>query len=122
MTIKQISALSGLSPYTLRYYEHIGLIINVDRNANGQRCYSEKDLLWIEFLLRLKETGMPISEMQKFALLRSHGDTTAKERRQLLETHKTRVKKQLEQFQLNLKKISTKIAFYKEIEAAQKNS
>ena len=36
----------------------------------NRRCYSDKDLSWIEFIKRLKDTGMPIKEIQHYAELR----------------------------------------------------
>ena len=44
MNIKDFSNSVGLSPHTLRYYEKIGLLKNVQRNSSGHRVYSTKDL------------------------------------------------------------------------------
>ena len=44
MHIKDFSNSVGLSPHTLRYYEKIGLLKNVQRNSSGHRVYSTKDL------------------------------------------------------------------------------
>jgi DNA-binding transcriptional MerR regulator len=98
------------------------LIANIARNSSGHRDYTEKDLAWIEFLIRLKETGMPIAEIRKFAVLRIGGDTTVKERLALLQRHKARVKKGIERLQVNLEKLTNKVEFYKELEAAQKRT
>lgn len=38
-TIQQIANMTGLSVHTLRYYEKIGLLNEVNRDANGYRRY-----------------------------------------------------------------------------------
>ncbi|AWB43441.1 MerR family transcriptional regulator [Paenibacillus sp. CAA11] len=115
-TIQQISQITGLTSHTLRYYEKIGLLDGVARNESGYRKYRESDLLWIDFLIRLRETKMPISEMKQFSDLRSQGEATIKERRTLLELHKNKVIKQIEDLKENLLKIEHKITYYKTLE------
>ena len=69
-SIGDFSRLTGLGIHTLRYYEHEGLI-TPERNSGNRRCYSDKDLTWIEFIKRLKDTGMPIKEIKHYAELRA---------------------------------------------------
>ena len=85
LTIQQVAAETGVSNHTLRYYERIGLILDVNRAPNGHRRYSPHDIEWITFLKQLKATGMPLAQMQKFAELRRQGNSTAKQRREMLE-------------------------------------
>ncbi len=40
LTIQQVAQRTGLSHHTLRYYEHLGLLISVHRLPNGHRRYS----------------------------------------------------------------------------------
>ena len=65
-SIGEFSKLTNLGIHTLRYYEHEGLIMP-ERNASNRRCYSDKDLTWIEFIKRLKDTGMPIKEIKHYS-------------------------------------------------------
>ncbi|WP_211293193.1 MerR family DNA-binding transcriptional regulator [Brunnivagina elsteri] len=69
LTIQQVASLTGLNVHTLRYYERNGLLKPVPRAANGHRRYSSVDIASIEFLTKLRMTGMPIRHMQKFAKL-----------------------------------------------------
>ena len=46
--------------------------------------YSDKDLTWIAFIKRLKDTGMPIKEIRHYAELRADGDPTLSERMEML--------------------------------------
>ena len=78
MNIKEFSSLVGLSAHTLRYYEKIGLLKHVHRNASGHRVYSAKDLSWISFVKRLKETAMPLEEILEYAKLREVGSESVR--------------------------------------------
>lgn len=62
MKIGEPARRSGLSTHTIRYYEQIGLLPYADRNQSRHRDYDASILGWIEFLDRLKTTGMPIRE------------------------------------------------------------
>ena len=112
LTIEQVAERTGLSAHTLRYYERIGLLDPVGRATSGHRRYAAKDLAWIEFLTRLRATGMPIRHMQKFTALRRQGDSTIAKRRALLEAHQQMVQTHIEELQQNLEAINQKIEKY----------
>ena len=116
LTIRQVAEITGLSAYTLRYYEHIGLLESVNRTSSGYRTYDAANIAWIEFLNRLRENGMSIRQMQKFSVLRNQGSVTVRERRILLEQHRDIVKNHLAKLEQNLKTIEDKITYYKELE------
>ena len=120
-SIGDFSKLTGLSIHTLRYYEHEGLIAP-ERNSSNRRCYSDKDFTWIEFIKRLKDTGMPIKEIRHYAKLRADGNPTLSERMEMLVQHRQALNEQIAQLQEHKIKLDEKIEFYKkEIERVQKN-
>ena len=120
-SIGDFAKLTGLGIHTLRYYEHEGLIAP-ERNSSNRRCYSDKDLIWIEFIKRLKDTGMPIKEIRHYAKLRADGDPTLSERMEMLVQHRQALNELIGQLQEHKIKLDEKIEFYKkEIERVQKN-
>ncbi|MEW2295324.1 MerR family transcriptional regulator [Streptomyces sp. NPDC006743] len=88
LTIAQVAERTGLTHDTLRYYERAGLIERVGRTTGNQRRYEAADLAWLEFLLRLRETGMSIAGMQRFARLRAEGEATVGDRLTMLREHR----------------------------------
>lgn len=112
MKIGELAKRSGLSAHTIRYYEQIGLLPRADRDRSGQRDYDASILIWIQFLDRLKTTGMPIREMVRYAALRDHGARTQAERRTLLEQHRERVRAHVADLQACLHALDIKIAGY----------
>ena len=112
MKIGDLAKRSGLSAHTLRYYERIGLLPYADRDGGGRRDYDVSILTWIAFLGRLKATGMPISEMLRYADLRARGRSTEPERCALLERHRKEVRQRIADFQGCLLVLDSKIAGY----------
>ncbi|MBM7566252.1 MerR family transcriptional regulator [Paenibacillus sacheonensis] len=115
-TIQQVTKITGLSAHTLRYYEKISLIRDIEREGNGYRYYSEKDVEWLQFLIRLRDTGMPIRDMQRFAELRYRGNETVAERRQMLERHKHQIREHIDRLLGNIEALNEKTDYYRELE------
>ncbi|WP_042298887.1 MerR family transcriptional regulator [Paraburkholderia kururiensis] len=114
LNIGEVAAQLGVSTHTLRYYEQAGLLRPVGRTAAGHRLYSPADLDWLQFVMRLKATGMSIAGMQAFAALRSQGDVSIGARRDMLEAHREAVLAHIAELQTSLETITAKIGFYDE--------
>lgn len=110
--IGEFARLTDLGVHTLRYYEQEGLLCP-ERNASNRRCYSESDLAWVDFIKRLKATGMPIKEIKRYAELRAIGESTLNERMEMLIEHQEQLEKQIENLQEHLAKLNEKIEIYK---------
>jgi DNA-binding transcriptional MerR regulator len=98
-------------------YEKIGLLAPVRRAANGHRRYSPEDVVWLEFLMRLRATEMSIEQVHAFAKLVWEQPTNVEERRLLLEAHRDRVQQNLEKLAHNLQVIELKIEHYQHLKA-----
>ncbi len=110
-SIGEFSKLTGLSIHTLRYYEYEQLIVPM-RNKNNIRRYSDKDIAWIDFIKRLKDTGMPIKKIKEYAKLRSKGDITLFKRMEMLIQHYGFLEKQISILQEHKEKLDQKIKYY----------
>ena len=115
LTIQDVAGATGLSPHTLRYYERIGLIHPIDREENTRRLYTEDDVGWIDFLLKLRATGMSIKQMQRYAELQRQGDATLPERVEMLKSLRRQVEAHMSELNENLKLICYKIEIYGQI-------
>jgi DNA-binding transcriptional MerR regulator len=88
-TIGEAAAKCGLSQHTLRWYERIGLLGAIERGGDGRRRFSDGDLDWLSLLTKLRATGMPVRDMQRYAELVRSGAGEA-ERIELLKKHRRR--------------------------------
>jgi DNA-binding transcriptional MerR regulator len=110
-SIGEFSKIVGLSGHTLRFYEKEGLI-KVNRDENNVRIYSDENKLWIESLLHLKNTGMSLKDMKRFAMWGHMGEKTMEERLDLLRNHRKKVVEDLEKLRQSLEHLDKKIDFY----------
>ena len=113
MTIGEISVRTGLPESTLRYYESKQLI-KVSRDSGGRRNYAQSDVEWVKFIQRLKETGMLLKDIQRYADFRYAGDGTMPERLEMLRLHREYVLEQQHKWAEYLKNLDGKILFYQQ--------
>ena len=119
MLIGDLAEKSGLSVDTLRYYEKIGLIPKVPRDGGGRRVYDAAMLRWIDFLDRLKATGMGIKDRLRYADLRGRGGASLTPRRQMLEHHREKVAEDIARLTEMLGVLDDKIDLYRKMEAGE---
>ena len=111
-SISQVSRMTKLTPYTLRYYDREGLLPFVGRSDSGIRQFTEHDLEMISLICCLKSTGMPVKQIRQFIDWYAEGDGTIELRRAMLHEHRTQITRQIEDLQHNLSKIEHKVRLY----------
>jgi len=119
MTIQETAERTGLTAHTLRYYERIGLVWEVDRDSSGHRRYTEDDVGWLVLLTRLRATGMPVRDMLRYAELARRGPETLAARVELLEEQRERVLARIGELQSDLDLLNYKITAYRQLDSEQ---
>ena len=112
MTIGEISKITGISESALRYYERKSLI-QIARDVNNRRVYVQADISWIQFIQKLKDTGMLLRDIQRYSALRYLGDSTMEERLKILEDHQKYVKEQSDKWQQYTRNLEDKMNYYR---------
>ena len=112
MTIKEVSEKYDISADTLRYYERIGMIPEVTRNANGIRNYQKSDLGWVELAICMRSAGLPVEALIEYVKLFQNGDSTFAARLQLLQEQREKLEEQKAQLQTAMDKLDYKISRY----------
>lgn len=110
--IGQIAKLTGLSIHTLRYYEKESLIFP-KKNDNGDRLYSDEDIKWLNFLIKLRESQMPISKIKEYVSLFLQGNSTRYSRLNLLLEHQNFILNQIDSLLEINKALDEKINTYR---------
>jgi DNA-binding transcriptional MerR regulator len=113
LTIQDVSRRSGLSEPTLRYYEEVGLVGPIARDASsGHRRYGDSDVDTVQILACLRAMGMGIAHMRIYQANRGRGRAAAAEQRDLLLSHAERVESQIATLQTHLDYLRGKAAVW----------
>ena len=119
MRIAEVSEQYGISADTLRYYERIGLLPRVHRNASGVRDYSDEDCARISFVKCMRGANVSIEALIEYMQLFDQGDATYEARRQILIEQREIALEKLERVQEGLDRLDYKIAHYDELIAGR---
>lgn len=115
MRIAEVSARCGVSADTLRYYERIGLLRHVGRNAAGIREYSEANCATVMFLKCMRAAGMSIESLGEYIDLFEQGDSTLMQRKALLEEQRELMRARIADMQAGLDRLDYKIENYESV-------
>ena len=111
LSIAEVADKTGVTAHTLRYYERIGLLA-VPRDEVGRRVYTEAELSRVVFITRLRQTEMPIRDIEAYFALVAEGPGNEDRRLALLEAHRDRVKARIVELESALGVVEYKIATY----------
>jgi len=114
-TIKDVAEKTDLSIHAIRYYDKEGLLPLTKRTASGIRKFSENDIHWIQLICCLKNSGMSIKEIREFMNLCLQGTESSEERKVILQAHREKIVKQIQQLKCSLEVIEYKLEHYEEI-------
>jgi DNA-binding transcriptional MerR regulator len=114
LAIGEVAESTGLSVHALRFFEREGLLLrDIPRTRGGRRVYERADIEWLALCNRLRESGMPLSEIRRFAELVRSGPGNEPERLALLEQHEQAVRAKISSLGECLEVISGKVTVYR---------
>lgn len=111
LRIGEVADFVGVSAHALRWYESVGLV-RVPRDEAGNRSYDLEAIGRVVFITRLRLTDMPVAAIRDYMDLVSAGEHTVARRRQLLEEHREKLRKQLDELAFSAAVLDYKIAEY----------
>lgn len=114
-TVKEVSALTHLSPHAVRYYDDVGLLPFVARSTGNIRMFSEFDLAWLRLAHCLRITGMSIADVKHYVELCLLGDDTVEERAEIIFAQEAKLKAQMAELAQQMEILKKKKAHYQEL-------
>lgn len=113
MTIREVSEKYGISEPTLRYYEKVGLIPPVVRKK-GKRCYQKRDEEALNLALCMRQAGLPIESITRYMNLREEGESTARERLDILISERKSLQRKKTEIEEYIRRLDDQISLFKE--------
>ncbi|TYC51080.1 MerR family transcriptional regulator [Weissella muntiaci] len=102
-SIGQVARKLGVSVETLRYYDKEGLLPFVGRDEAGRRRFSSNDMHLLRMIMYLKLSGLSVAKISEFVNLRQNdGDSSLKERFDILLTQENELEEKLEEIKITL--------------------
>lgn len=69
----ELAHLTGVSPDTIRHYEHIGILRKAPRTSGGYRIYGRQGVDRVRLVQRAIELGFTLSELSEIIKVRNGG-------------------------------------------------
>ena len=114
MTIREVSKKYDITVDTLRYYERIGLIPPVNKNASGVREYTEEDCNWVNFAKCMRSVGFSIEVLVEYIALFQQGNSTTGARKDFLIEQRKMLIEKIKEKQQTLEQLNKNIERYEE--------
>ncbi|MEY8562300.1 MerR family transcriptional regulator [Eggerthellaceae bacterium 3-80] len=101
----EVSEMTGISAFTIRYYDKCGFFPNLQRDKHGIRAFSPADINQLYLVDALRKSGLSIEGIQYFVKLQRRGEKTTVERETILQQQVTGLEYQLEELKECLKRL-----------------
>lgn len=103
--IADVSEMTGISAYTIRYYDKCGFFPELERDASGVRSFSDEDVKQLHLVDALRKSGLSIEGIQYYVRLQRRGEETLGERRGILKAQSASMELQLSDMQACLERL-----------------
>lgn len=114
-TIKEVADKMNISEHTLRFWAKSGFFPFITRDKNNIRLFSENDLNWVRIVKCLRSVGTENKAIKRYIDLCIIGDSTIKERYQIILDTKKKAYEQMEEIKKQLELLDYKENFYKNL-------
>jgi DNA-binding transcriptional MerR regulator len=114
MTIAEVEKKFGLTPDTLRYYERIGLLRNINRSPGGIRDYTDEDCRWVSYMKCMRAAGVSVETLIEYVRLFDQGAETIAARKKLLLEQREQIVARINEMNDTLAKLDWKLDGYEE--------
>ncbi len=111
-SVKEVAEMTHISIHALRYYDKLGLFPFLARNENNVRLFSDHDLGWVKIVHCLRNTGLPLVEVQHYVRLCLSGDSTIEERAKIIFRQEEVLRHNIQALEGQLKLLQHKKMYY----------
>ncbi len=108
--IGEVAKALGVRVDTLRYYEKLGLLNAVGRNAAGNRCYDDEDLARLRFIRRARALNFSLAEIGTLLEVRAQRGRARREAQALAQRKLGDIDTQLEKLLELREELATMLA------------
>lgn len=115
LTVKEVAKKFNISEHTIRYYSDENLIPDLKRDKNNNRMFDETSINWLQGIICLRNCGMSIKSIKEYVELCLIGDSTVKERKNIILEQKAIIDKQIEKLNESSMFLNHKLEIYDKV-------
>ena len=108
--IGEVADTTGISAFTIRYYDKCGFFPDLERNRRGVRSFSDADIAQLHLVEALRKSGLSIEGIQYFVRLGRRGAQADAERLAILRAQETVLEYQRDEIDESLKRLHDAVA------------
>jgi DNA-binding transcriptional MerR regulator len=109
MKISALCLSTGMTKDTIRFYEKIGLLIDVKRKPNGYKDYSDTHVKQLKLLKHAKGLGFTLNEIKELASLFYSQNLSPKEMDKFLKNKEKEIDEKIMKLQIFKQEIRRKL-------------
>lgn len=114
-TIKEVADKLDISEHTLRFWAKSDFLPFVKRDKNNIRIFTEDDLAWVRIVKCLRAVGTENKAIKRYIDLCIIGDSTIRERYEIIQNTKIKALQQMKELQNQLDLLDYKEKFYQNL-------
>lgn len=119
--INEVVELTGISAFTIRYYDKCGFFPNLIRGKRGVRSFKPSDVKQLKLVDALRRSGLSIEGIRYFVRLSKRGEETEADRRAIIQTQTTALEYQIAEAGESLELLREELASLKIQEEGEPN-
>lgn len=119
-SIKEMSQKFGLPASTIRYYEEIGILENVEHVNVYRRTYDDSHVDRLNVIECFKKTRLSLDSIKKFFEYEEDIQSNSQKIVEMMDAQKKETEKELENLKAGLAHIEKKIKYYSAVDKAVK--
>lgn len=108
--INEVVALTGISAFTIRYYDKCGFFPNLIRGKRGVRSFSDADIHQLKLVDALRRSGLSIEGIRYYVKLSKRGSESEKDRLSILQTQTTALEYQIAEAEESLAMLRNEVS------------
>ena len=121
-TIKNITEITGLKASTIRYYEEIGLLENVEHKDMYHRVYSDEHIDRLSAIECFKKAKLPLSDIKKIFEYEKNIESNSDNILNMMKQQEARTQAEIDNLMSGLIHLQKKIKFYSAVNEAIQNN
>ena len=114
-TIKEVSNIMDVSEHTLRFWAKSGFFPFIKRDENNIRLFSQSDREGVKIVKCLRSVGTENKAIKRYIDLCIIGDSTIKERFEIIKATKQKAQQQMNDLKKQLDILEYKEGYYKNL-------